>query len=199
MKFRQFLESSQIEETLWTIYQRVRGEFDSWLADYQDNDLEVIADIMNDPSDFREYLDEFTSDRFEFGIREDGLIEPERITAENAKIIGELPIVVYHHSTDAIEDQVGRDGLRPSSEKGIKKVNPYLNSSSGVYVTTEYGSNATRGYQNHAIQTHGGNARTWEIRTTISQLQDDPDDADLGWSQGRQFVLPYVSPSDIIG
>lgn len=198
MEFKQFLESSQIEETLWTIYQRVRSEFDPWLAEYQDGNYEVVAEIMNDLGDFVEYLSEFTEDRFDFKIREDGLIEPERITSENAPIIGELPIVVYHHSTDAIEDEVKKSGLKPSGQDGVKKVNPYLNSSSGVYVTTEYGSNATRGYQNNAIQTHGGNPRVWAIKTTIGQLQDDLDDADLGWSQGRQFILPHVAPSDII-
>lgn len=198
MRFRQFFESNQIEETLWTIYQRVREEFDPWLAEYQENDLEVISDIMNDQSDFWAYLDEFISDRYEFNIREDGLIEPERITPENARIIGDLPIVVYHHSTDAVEDEIKRSGLKPSGQDGIKKANPYLNTSDGVYVTTQYNSNATRGYQNNAIQAHGGNPRVYEIRTTINQLQDDPDDADLGWSQGRQFVLPYVAPNDII-
>lgn len=198
MDFRHFLESNQAEETLWTIYQRVRSEFDPWLSEYQENNAEVIADIMNNPSAFIQYLDEFTSDRYDFGIREDGLIEPEQITSKNSSIIGSLPIVVYHHSTDAIEGQIRSRGLRPSTEPGIKKANPYLNSSSGVYVTTERSSNATRGYQNNAIQAHGGNARTWAIRTTIDHLQDDPDDADLGWSQGRQFVLPYVNPGDIL-
>ena len=197
MSFRQFVESSQAREVVTTIYQRVQKNFDAWLREYQD-DPQAVSEILNDPEELRQYLNEFTAEYFDFEIREDGLIEPERITPQNTRIIGSLPIVVYHHSTDAIEDKVSHMGLLPVGQQGVKSSNPHLNSNSGVYVTTDYSSNAVRGYHHNAVAAHGGNPRSWAVRTTIDQLRDDPDDTDLGWSQGRQFVLPQVSPKDII-
>lgn len=198
MSFREFFEAQEIKQVMWTIYQNVRRQFDQWLAEYQDGDMQAVHDIMNNEGEFLHYLDEFTSEYYDFSIREeDGIIVPERITSENRPIIGDLPIAVYHHSTDAIDHLVQMRGLQSSNEPGVDQVNPYLNSSSGVYVTTEIGGNAVDGYHSNAITHHGGNERTWEIITTVDRLTDDPDDEDLAWSAGRQFILPYVDPSQI--
>ena len=197
MSFREFFETQEINQTLWTIYQKIRSKFDPWLAEYQHGNMQSVRDIMSSEEEFHYYLNEYTVDHLDFEIREDGLIVPERITAENQPIIGNLAIVVYHHTSDSIDNVIQMRGLQSSNEPGVDQVNPYLNTSSGVYVTTQYSGSVVDGYHQAAVDHHGGNDRTWEIITTIDQLSNDADDADLDWSHGRQFVLNYVDPSYI--
>ena len=195
-RFKQFLESTGAVDVGRRIYEQVKDQFDPWLSEYQ-GEPEIVEQVMNDPEDFLYFLNEYLDEHYNFEIREDGKIELEIQTDKNTPLIGNTPVVLYHHTTDALDDKIRTEGLRGSDNPDVKMVNPYLNSGSGVYVTTEYGGAAVNGYQTWAIKEYGGNPRTWEVTTNIYDLIPDPDDEDLESLWGRQFVLRYVSPSDL--
>lgn len=160
------------------------------------------------PSDYRQYIEdsgnaddpetvqEYLQDQHSITVRDDGLLEFDRLTPDVRRIIGDQPVVVLHHTSTAVLPQIAERGLRPAGGD-IKVANPYKNTAAGVYVTTEGSGPVVDGYRNVAVQAHGGEPITLEIRTTLDALTPDPDDEELGLSD-RQFILPGVSPSDIL-
>ena len=162
-------------------------KYKAWLAD---------QDIAPEDADHNTF-GEFLYDEYMIRVRDDGRIEFEKLSPKVKKVIGDLPVVVLHHTTDAFHERVKADGLRPAPDKKAMS-NPHLNSGAGVYVTTEGGSSpAVRGYHSNATAKHGGNPRTYEIETTLDELEPDPDDQDLSVSD-KQFVLPRVPPDKIL-
>jgi hypothetical protein len=65
-------------------------------------------------------------------------------------------------------------------------------------LTTEGSGNAIDGYARNAEQRIGGHAIKLEVKCYLSELQPDPDDADI--TSGRhQFMVDRVPPERIIG
>lgn len=166
----------------------VQKPFVSWLAGTYDDVPE---------GDNLDHLQEFLEDRYGIEVRPDGLISFSVLTGAMRRLVGDRDVVVYHHTSSALDRKVAKMGLRPGGTDGVKKVNPHLNSGAGVYVTTETSGPAVHQYHSMAVRQFGGKPRTYVIRTTLAELADDPDDQDLSVGK-HQYVLPYVQPGDIV-
>lgn len=125
-------------------------------------------------------------------VAADGLIEVERLTGFNVAIIGELPIALYHHTSSALLPLIEKEGLR------IGKPTNFFNSQAGVYISTMASGEPVGIYGRRAARVYGGDPVAIRIRRTLSQIQPDPDDADLAWAQGRQFITASVAPVDLL-
>lgn len=168
--------------------------------------LEGLRDRL--PDDYRTYqqesgnedepetVQEYLRDQHGIEVRDDGLVEFDRLTPQARQIISDQPVVVLHHTSTAVLSQIAQQGLRAAGGD-VKTANPYKNTAAGVYVTTQGSGSVVDGYKNVAVQAHGGEPVTLEIRTTLDSLTPDPDDEELGLDD-RQFILPAVPPSDIL-
>jgi len=173
---------------------RSREAFDEWLEDYLDDDEEDLAEARGDRDLLLDYFDDWVSDEHSLEIRGDGLIAFWALEPEVEHIIGDLPVVLYHHTATGVWPDIKRRGLIANPPQ---QANPYKNLASGVYLTTETSGPAVAGYQRNAVDAFGGRPLVLEIKTTLDDLRPDPDDADI--SSGRtQFISQYVSPSDIL-
>ncbi len=182
--------------TLADIEPRVVGttKFKSWLSDLVDGDKQEIASAMADDSLRRDYVEDFIRDEHSLTVRPDGIIEFYRLwNDQTRKIIGDNPVLVYHHTSDAILPTVETEGLKRTESAH----NAYQNSKAGVYVSTETSGPAVTGYHRSATSNLGGDEITLGIKTDLDSLEPDPDDADIS-SGATQFILPYVSPRDIV-
>lgn len=125
-------------------------------------------------------------------VAEDGLIEVEQITDIVRQVIGDLPVAFYHHTSTALLPKIKEDGLL------VGKQTNFFNTQAGVYVSTISAGQPVAIYSSRAAKVHGGDPTTIRLRRTLDQVSPDPDDADLEWAQGKQFITPNVPPSDLI-
>lgn len=163
---------------------------------YTTNQKRTFAVIRRNYQSFEALDDEDLEESLEnesIAVREDGLIEPGWLDSKSRRIIGRLPIVVYHHTSSALLPEIKRTGLR----SGVYNVSRHEYESAGVYVTLRYSGNDVDTYHSAAVAAFGGRPVTLLIRTTVPELQSDPDDAHLQ-SGSYQYVLPEVEPRDII-
>jgi hypothetical protein len=184
-------------KTLKDIDSRARQSkvFRAWLTDLVQNDTPTAEQILADPEQEElrlDYLRDWMSD-LGLGIEEHGCVTFWKADRLTKALIGDLPVIVYHHTSTRILKKVKREGLRAD----VKKVNPHQNSGAGVYVTTETSGPAVDGYHSRARNGHGGDEVTLGIRTHLRDLQPDPDDEDIASVGAVQFILPYVPPQDI--
>ena len=168
------------------------GKFIEGLGLYEDE----MATIRENPGARIDYLEEFLSDN-SIRVRPDGLVEFWIADPRTLKLIGALPVVVYHYTSSAILPKIEREGLRAD----VKRINPDNNSGAGVYVTTECSGPAVEGYGRCAVGGHGNQSHSHvvclTIKTHLRSLAPDPDDAGLSGGK-HQFILPYVAPADIL-
>jgi hypothetical protein len=131
-------------------------------------------------------------------VAEDGLVEIERITALATDLVGgaggqaELAIAMYHHTSSALLDVIRAEGLR------VGKQTNFFNTQQGVYLSTMRAGQPVSVYSARAARVHGGDPTTLRVRRVLSQITPDPDDVDLAWAQGRQYITAAVPPADII-
>ena len=177
--------SDEAVVSLNDIRQRLGNKYKKYLKDNE---------IDDEPESVAEYLEGEHGIR----VRDDGRVEFDRLTRPVSAMIGNLPVVLIHHTTDALHKSIKKRGLLPAGD-GVKTSNPHLNSKSGVYVTTEGSGSVVDGYHRVATGAHGGNPSSYEVETTIPELTPDPDDQDLSGLVGKQFILPRVHPSKILG
>jgi hypothetical protein len=145
------------------------------------------------PKDLEEFRDHIEQEHG-VTVRKDGLASFETITPHTKKIIGDLPVVVYHHTSSRIARTAREEGL----QHGLANINRGNHESSGVYVTTEHSGPAAEMYRSRAAAHHGGHPVTLSVKTHLRHLSPDPDDADLVSVARRQFVLPEVKPEDLL-
>jgi hypothetical protein len=154
---------------------------EDWVGD--DHDLDQANDYM--------------WEKFGVQVRDDGLIDFRTKSGAVGRVIGDLPVAVYHVTSDNLARRVKKKGLAPSNEVK-KKVFTHGNSQSGVYVMNAGDTSLFNFYGRQAMSAHKGrNSVIVTIRTTLKELQDDPDDADIE-SGKYQFILPRVLPSAIV-
>ena len=178
-------------KTLREIEPRAGDGFKDWLLELVGDDQEFAQAWADD--DLRlDYLDDYLRDEYQIDVREDGACTFWKATPEVEHLIGDLPVIVYHHTSSGLLPAIRREGLRADARKS----NSYQNSGAGVYVTTEVSGPAVEGYKRNAISRRKGHPVTLEIKTTLNQLTPDPDDEDIA-SGEVQFILPYVPPQDI--
>jgi len=157
-------------------------------------DVELFS--IDDKFDKFESIKYFLKDVYNIEIKE---IEENYLVSFRAfdknikKIVGDYPCLFYHYTSSTLLNNILRKGLI----KGYKKTNPYLNTYSGVYVTTEDWGPAVFGYVRKAIQKHGGKGITLYIKKYLKDLKQDPDD--VGLRSGKfQFITEHVYPKEII-
>ena len=173
----------RLGKTMQALAQRVnQQEFQQYVAEHG---------LEDDPESAVEY---YLKDTYSIQVRSDGLVEFWKLEPGVEEIIGDLPVLLWHHTSSKLLPKIKREGLRSDVRK---RSNPYMNSRAGVYLTTESGGNACDGYCRNACSTHGGDPIAIGVRTTLQQVQPDPDDADIS-SGSHQFFIPYVSPQDIV-
>ncbi|MEJ6002791.1 hypothetical protein [Paucibacter soli] len=137
-------------------------------------------------ADFEAVLEE----RFDLKVGADGLLEAGRIDAR-LSWVGEMPFALFHHTSSALLASMRQEGLR------IGQPTNFFNTQAGVYVSTIASGSPVAVYSARAARVHGGEPITLRVRRRISDLTPDPDDADLAWAQGRQFITPSV-PANVI-
>ena len=173
---------------------RIRdGDFHRWLALLCQGDQADLEQAREDERLRLEYLEDYLRDEHSVTVRADGLIEFETLNPKVAGLIGDLPVLVFHHTSDAILPQVRRDGL----VAGRNDVNRWGKVAAGVYLTTQTSGPAVKSYHQRARIVHGGEPVTLGVRATLDELCADPDDADIG-SGRRQFLMPHVAPERIV-
>ena len=191
-KLRESFDTSGQQKQTLEVMEKRAPKFQKWLHEYIGNDVE-FQQAWGDANLRLDYFNDYLKDEHSIEIRDDGLIEFWVLNNSVNRIIGNLPVVVFHHTSDKLDRKIRSRGIRADA----KTINPYKNSKAGVYVTTERSGPAVDGYIRMAIRTHRGNGRVWTIKTTLQELRPDPDDHDI--SSGRhQFILPYVKPQDLV-
>lgn len=125
-------------------------------------------------------------------VADDGLLEMERITAAAAAAAGDLPVAMYHHTSTSLLGRIAREGLR------VGRQTNFFNTQAGVYVSTMRAGQPVSIYSARAARVHGGDPAVIRVRRKLSQIVPDPDDADLDWAQGRQYITPGVPPDDLL-
>lgn len=137
-------------------------------------------------------LIEVLCDQYGVTVAADGLVEVERFTRAAIRLIGPvLPVALYHHTSTALLDRISRDGLR------VGRPTNFFNTQAGVYLSTIASGVPVGAYSARAARVHGGDPCTLRVKRRLWQIRPDPDDQDLVWAQGRQFVTPQVPPEDI--
>ena len=182
------------EELISELIKRVKNtpEFLAHLQDTTEGP-EEFNEVLNDPISIQDEILYFMENEHGVGINEQGAVEFFDLSTFVEKIIGDLPVVVYHYTSDAILDKIKEEGLIARTDRH----NLDGNSGQGVYVTTEVSGPVVDGYMNSAVGFLGGNGTCLSIKTQLADLQPDLDDEHL--SCGRyQYVLPHVPPENIL-
>ena len=190
-RFKLF-ENNTEESIINDMFSRVsKNVYMKWMSE-ADIDLFTVDDKFDELEAKTAFLDE----QYEIRVIEvegQNLISFNEYLPDIKKIVGGYPILLYHYTSSNLLSSVLKEGLI----KGYKKTNPFTNTYSGVYLTTETTGNAVKGYIRMAYNKHGGDGIQLYIKTYFSKIQQDPDDADL--KSGRyQFITDYVPPQDII-
>ena len=185
-------------KVLQDIESRAPKAFLKWMQDQYRDDPKDLQDNLNDPESRTDHINDWLKDEFSIEVREDGLVEFDLLTNRVRRLIGDLPVILYHHTTSKIDKQIRANGILPRGEKGVKKANYSLGRAHGVFLTTKSGGTAPDTYTRGAIQAYrGGDGRTWVVRAYLDDLTPDMDDEDIS-SGAYQFVVPYVSPRDLV-
>jgi len=145
-------------------------------------------------------LHDWLHDEHTIDVREDGLVEFWELTDEVRTLIGDLPVVLFHHTATGVEDAIRREGLVANPRvRAWEDVIGASNTGAGVYLTTNSSSYDPpgKGYVYRAQMAHGGEPLTLSVVTRLADLELDPDDIDI-LSGKFQFVVPYVPPKDIL-
>ncbi len=156
--------------------------------------LTEIAARLDAATDIAGLLDlqQHLADRYGLEVADDGLVEVERLSADNSALIGSLPIAMYHHTATALLPAIARDGLV------VGKQTNFFNTQAGVYLSTIRAGLPVSIYSARAARVHGGEPCTLRVRRRLFEVQPDPDDADLVWARGRQFITPSVPACDVL-
>lgn len=149
---------------------RARGNYSSWMSDDK-----LVAELER---------------AWGVVVADDGLLECERIN-ERLTWVGDLPFALYHHTSTALISAIRADGLKVGQQTN------FCNTQAGVYVSTIRAGRPVEIYSRRASKVHGGDPATLRLARRLADLTPDPDDADLAWAQGRQFVTPFVPPEDL--
>lgn len=143
-----------------------------------------------DADEFERYL----SEALGISVAEDGVCEVDRLVPldDFRLLLGELPVSLYHHTATgdggSVQASIERQGLV------VGRSTNFFNTQAGVYVTTRRAGMPHQVYSRRATLVHGGDPIVWRCAVSVVEIEPDPDDADLAWAQGRQFVVPSIPP-----
>lgn len=125
-------------------------------------------------------------------VADDGLVEADKITDTVRDLIGDLPVAVYHHTSSALLPKIAVQGLI------VGKQTNFFNTQAGVYLSTRRAGEPVDIYSKRAAHVYGGDPAVIRVRRRLDQLVPDPDDADLAWAQGVQFISQPVPAKDVL-
>ncbi len=156
-----------------------------WAAENGVDDLSGDDDMLDA---FEEWLDMERS----VTVR-DGMVHFWKLYEPDiAEMIGDNPVLLFHFTSSSRVPSIRRHGLVAGKRSVNRTTTP------GVYLTTETDGPAIRGYLHNALR---GTKKAYgvriDVRTYLSELQPDPDDADI-MSGETQFVTDYVAPDQIV-
>jgi hypothetical protein len=181
----------KVEDTYKSIISKInKDKLTSYLKDNNLSEYEIESTLKGEDT---YWIDEYLNDEYQITITNDGLIQFEELTDEVKDIVGNNDVLMYHHTSTGVMDDVSKQGLK---ETGVD-VNRKGEVEKGVYLTTQYSGPEVDGYKQNAVQVHGGNPITLEVKTKVNKLIPDVDDADIK-SGIHQFTVDNVSPKNII-
>lgn len=125
-------------------------------------------------------------------VADDGLIEADKITDSTRALVGEMPVAVYHHTSSALLPKIAEQGLI------VGKQTNFFNTQAGVYLSTRRAGKPVEIYSKRAAHVYGGDPAVIRVRRRLTDLVPDPDDADLVWAQGVQFISQPVPAKDVL-
>lgn len=159
-------------------------EFRAWM---EDNNWIVGEDEES-------CIEDFLYDTYTISIDEDNrVIEFETLDNQTKKIIGDNYVKLYHFAPSKFKEDISTNGLRT----GISKTNPYKNSYSGIYLTTQITGNTIDGYKMNIRNSHDCEPILVTVKMKLSEIQKDLDDKDIR-SGNYQFVSGDISPERIL-
>lgn len=184
-------EQSRERKVFNEIKSRSKTDFEKWLKENYSGD--ELREILGDKEAYDSELEYWLESEHSIRVDENGYVEFWDMDSKKRRYIGDLPVKVYHYTSDKIAEKVKKEGLRA----GVKDVNRHGYKLHGVYVTTETSGPAVEGYGRVAANVFGGNETVFTIVTQLKRLRPDPNDADI--QSGRfQYYLPDVSPDHIL-
>lgn len=133
----------------------------------------------------------FLRDTMNLDVAADGLIEADPLTPEVQALVGDLPIALFHHTASALLPVIAQEGLRIGAQTN------HFNTQAGCYLSTLRAGRPVEMYSTISARKHGGDPVAIRVKRRLSELRPDPDDADLAWARGRQFVTPAVPVCDL--
>ena len=149
---------------------------------------------LNIGKEFDDYyeLEWYLEDEYGIMITDD-IISFDSLDEEVEKIIGNLPVKLYHFAPKKFKKDIIKEGLI----KGKHRTNPYGNTYSGVYLTTRTQGKEIDSYKYHIRNTHNSDIILVEVKMYLNEIVPDPDDVDI--QSGRnQFISDNISPQRII-
>jgi hypothetical protein len=172
--------------------------FLDWMNEQYDE--QTVQESLNDPQTRLDEIRDWASQACDVEVTDDGYVQFDELRSDDEcdtqEAVGGLPVLVYHHTTSgALKGIREHRGLVSGQTLGYEPTEH--NSADYVFVTTRRSGPEINGYVWRARQRFGGDHVILTIKTTLYELEPDPDDADL--STGRtQFVLDRVGIDDIV-
>lgn len=150
------------------------------------------AGVQNGEFESDHDLEALLSDSLALCVGADGLIEVSKVTPHIGDLIGALPLAMFHYSASGQDGQlqlaIEQEGLR------VGRQTNFFNTQAGVYLSTLSNSPVNMRYAKRATMVHGGDQLVWRVGVCLEELEPDPDDLDLPWAFGVQFVAQGVEP-----
>lgn len=139
-------------------------------------------------------IDNFLYDTYTLTIDdENDVIEFETLDKETKHIIGDNYVKLYHFAPSKFKEDILKNGLIC----GISKTNPYKNSFSGIYLTTQISGNVINGYKLNIRNSHNCDPILVTVKMKLNEIEKDPDDKDIS-SGEYQFISNDISPNKIL-
>jgi hypothetical protein len=108
--------------TLKDIDTRAGDEFMEWLQDLIGDDTDPsFVEVWDDDSYRLDYLSDWLQEVHGIGTEEHGYVTFWKAGSEVEQLIGDLPVVVYHHTSSAILPKIKKEGLRAD----VKRINTH--------------------------------------------------------------------------
>lgn len=137
-------------------------------------------------------VEQHLAEAYVIEVADDGLVEADKITETVRDLVGDLPVAVYHHTSSALIPKIAAQGLI------VGKQTNFFNTQAGVYLSTRRSGEPVDIYSKRAVHVYGGDPAVIRVRRRLDDLVPDPDDADLAWAHGVQFISKPVPAKDVL-
>lgn len=177
--------------TLRILLERSGRKFAGWTLELYKDDPETLKQCQSDPTCMIDMLVEYLSNELSIQVLPSGLVTFYHLDRESQRLIGDLPVALYHFTSSRVLRSIREHGLESDRNPVNDRVNP------GVYLTTEQSGPAVQGYVRRAVAHHGGHGIMLTVMCHLNELTDDEDDADIS-SGLTQFTMDHVPPDRIV-